>query len=242
MRRARWLLTLGLLAAPAALAAQDGAVRAQLVARGLPADLALAIDSIAVRAQADGLPANPLADKAIEGWAKHVPAARIVAAVRVFAGRMGEARAAVRGAGVMTPDGALIAAATEAIGTGITAPSIGTVVRAAPQPQLAAPALTVAAALRAQGFSSDQAVTVVAEAMRGGRSVSQILDIPSVARAMQAQGMTPTEAGRRILQGAPPGGIGAPPGMRDHPPNSGPLPPLPHPPRPGTGLPPLPHP
>jgi len=228
------LLALGLApAAPAWLAAQQPSVRAALEARGLPADLALAVDSIAARAGANGLPEGPLTDKAVEGWAKHVPAPRIVAAVAAYADRMVEARAAVQGGGVREPDGALISAATEALGAGIGAPSVGTVVRAAPDPSLAAPALTVAAALTAQGLTADQAVTVVADAMRGGRTMAQILDLPSVARAMQDQGMTPAEAGRRILEGgAPTGGVLGPAGGRPGGSPAGPLPPLPRPPRP----------
>ncbi len=192
-------------AAPAPLAAQGtgATIRSQLEARGLPAGLTVQIESVAVRAGADGLPWEPLADKAIEGWAKHVPAARIVAAVQAFAGRMAEGRGAVQAAGVGAPDGALIRAAAEALGSGLAQLEISTVVRAAPRPALAAPALTVAAALRAQGFSSEQAVSVVAESMRNGRSMTQLLDIPQAARAMQHQGLPPGEIGRRILRGPP---------------------------------------
>ncbi|OGU00654.1 MAG: hypothetical protein A2085_07305 [Gemmatimonadetes bacterium GWC2_71_10] len=211
-----WLLAM-VVSAPAPLLAQAAAVHTQLAARGLPADLTVAVESLAARAGAQGLPWEPLADKAIEGWAKHVPAARIVAAVRVFAGRMGEGRSAVRGAGVAEPDAALIRAAAEALGSGLAQPEIGAVVRAAPRLALAAPALTVAAALRAQGFSSEQAVAVVAESMRGGRTMTQLLDIPQAARAMQLQGMPPGEIGRRILRAPPhgtimPGVPGMPPG------------------------------
>jgi hypothetical protein len=236
-------MALALLACPSVLAAQHGALRAQLVARGLPDALTVQIESVAVRAAGEGLPWEPLADKAIEGYAKHVPAARIVAAVRVFAGRMGEGRVAVQGAGVGAPDGALIRAAADALGSGLASPEIGTVVRAAPQLALAAPALTVAAALRAQGLTTDQAVSVVVTAMRNGRGVPQILDIPSLARAMQQQGMSPPEVGRRLLgPGGPlsggPGGPGGGPGGGGRggpggrlPPGGG-LPPLPRPPQP----------
>lgn len=230
-------------AAAESLAAQGGVtMRARLESRGLPAALAVAVESVAVRAAAEGLPVEPLADKAIEGWAKRVPAPRIVAAVRTFAGRMGDGRGALREGGVATPDGALIAAAAEALGVGLGRGEIGTVVRAAPQAAMAAPALTVAAALTAQGFTSAQAVDVVAQAMRGGRSMAQLLDIPGVARTMQQQGMTPAEAGRRILSGAPlPGGGGGGPGHGAGPggrlPPGGQPPPLPRPRlpmRPGT--------
>lgn len=225
MMRAVLVSAIIVVAAADALAAQGGAtVRARLEGRGLPAPLIVQVESVAARAAEQGLPTEPLADKAIEGFAKHIPAPRIVAAVRAFAGRMGDGRAAIRDAGLASPDGALIAAAAEALGTGLARADIGTVVRAAPEPPLAAPALTVAAALTAQGFTTAQAVDVVAQAMRGGRTMAQLLDIPGVARGLQQQGLTPAEAGRRILSGAPlPGGGGGGPGHGAGP--GGPLPP-----------------
>lgn len=208
-----------LLAVPGVAAAQQpapsSAVRATLEARGLPQGLVLAVDSVAVDAAAHGLPTGPLADKAVEGWAKHIQAARILTAVRQFAVRMDDARTAVQGAGVAEPPGVLVSAAAEAMTSGITGPSIATLVHAAPDPRLAAPAITVAAALRAQGFTSEQAVSVVAQAVRRGRSMTDILDLPSAARAMQAQGLTPTEAGHRILDDNPPRGPGSS-GSGDH--------------------------
>lgn len=209
-----------------ALAAQQG-LRGQLAARGLPDELAQRVESVAVRAGGEGLPWQPLADKAIEGWAKHVPGPRIVAAVEAFAGRLGEGRAAVRAAGVGEPDGALIRAAADALGSGLAEPQIGAVMRAAPRPALRAPALTVAAALRAQGVPAEQAVSVVAESMRGGRTMTQLLDIPQAMRAMQQQGLSPIEAGRRILRGTPPDipGPGRQ-GPRGNPPPAPPLQPV----------------
>jgi hypothetical protein len=51
----------------------------------------------------------------------------------------------------------------------------------------------------------DQAVSVVSAAMRDGRSTDQILNMPSAMRAMQAQGMAPTEIGRELMEGGGPG-------------------------------------
>lgn len=216
MKLLRGVLLAAALAAAPALWAQQADLRTRLAARGLPAGLTDEVVAIAADAVAQGLPADPLADKAIEGFAKHVPPPRIVAALRQFSVRMLQARGAVREAGVSAPPGDLIAAAAEAMQRGLESAQVGTVVRAAPERALAAPALTVTAALAAQGMASDQAVLVVADAMRAGRTMAQILDLPAVARAMQAQGMTPAEAGRRMLRGAgpPPGEGGLSPGGR----------------------------
>jgi hypothetical protein len=215
----RWVLVAALVV-PGALAAQQAGVRARLLARGLPVALADGAASVAADATARGLPVAPLEAKALEGWAKQVPAARILAALQQFVGRMGEAREAVRGGGLASPPGEVIAAAAEAIGRGIVAAQISQVVRAAPQPGLVAPGLLVAAALMGQGLGSDVAVRVVAEALRHGESAAQLLDIPSAVRAMQSQGLSGPEIGRRMIEGAglgPPGGF--PPGLSGaHPP------------------------
>lgn len=200
MSAIRLLLVAGILAAvPPALLAQQSRVEARLTARGLPADLAREVQAIAADAASRGVPAEPLADKAIEGWAKHVPAARIVSAVRLFAGRMAEAGAAVRGAGLEAPPGALIAAAAEAMGGGLKAEQIRSVVRAADAPEAAAPGLSVAAALTAQGLASQQAVTIVVDAMHRRRPMSQLLDLPSLARSMHEQGLSPGEIGDKLM-------------------------------------------
>jgi hypothetical protein len=215
------------------LTAQD--VRARLEARGLPADLVQQIAAIAADATAQGLPSAPLADKAIEGFAKQIPAPRIIAAVRQFGARMLDARTAVHDAGVATPPGEMVAAAAEAMGRGIQPADVGRVVRAAPGTELAASGLTVAAALTAQGMASPRAVEVVTAALHDGRTVAQILDLPSVARAMQSNGLSPDEAGQWMLRGGsrdgrPDGGHDGPGGGRG-PGADG---------RPGTSTPPLP--
>jgi hypothetical protein len=189
------------------LFAQD--VRARLESRGLPPDLVEQVTQIAADITAQGLPTEPLADKAIEGFAKQVPAARIVAALRQYGSRMADARSAVQLAGVAEPSGTLITAAADAMGRGLAAGEIGRVVRAAPHAELATPALTVAAALAAQGMPATVAADVVAHAIRGGSSATQILDLPSEVRAMESHGISPDDAGRQMLHGGSgPGGMG----------------------------------
>ena len=202
VRGVKWLVVAAaLVAAPSLAFAQGvgGDIAGRLTARGLPADLVQQIQGVATQAAAQGVPSTPLADKAIEGWAKHVPADRIVAAVRAFADRMTQAGAALHGAGVQVPSGTVIAAAADAMGGGLKAGQVGTIVRAAASADAAAPMLSVAASLAAQGISGKQAVTIVVDAMRRGRSMSQLLDLPSVARSMHDQGMSPSEIGDRLL-------------------------------------------
>jgi hypothetical protein len=195
-----------LLCCPAALAAQGADVPARLAARGLPPELVRSVAAVAQAAAARGLPANAVADRAIEGWAKHAPAARIVAAVEQYAGRLGDAREAVGQAGIAAPPPAMIVAAAEALGRGLGPGQVGAVVRASSTPDAVAPGLSVATALAADGLTPDAAVGVVVSALHEGRSAEQILDIPSTARAMRAGGMDPGEVGRRMMHGEGSGG------------------------------------
>jgi hypothetical protein len=195
------LMVAAALAWPALVGAQDVTVRERLAARGLPPDLAAEVATLADDASSRGLPGAAVADKAIEGWAKHVPPARIVPAVRQYAARLGEGRAALVQAGIAEPPPAAIVASGEALGRGLGSEQVGQVVRAAHSPAAVAPGLTVAAALSAQGLGSQEAVGVVVEAMRRNRSAGELLDLPSRARAMQAEGMDATEIGQRMLRG-----------------------------------------
>jgi len=195
-----------LAAAPALLAAQQDAVDARLQARGLPADLARDVAAVAADAAARGVPTGPLADKAVEGWAKQVPAPRILTAVRAFADRLADARDAVRNAGLAEPPGDVVVAAAEAMGTGLVAANVASVVRAVPNPAAAAPALSVTAALAAQGLGGEQAAAIVVRALRGHRPMVQLLNLPSQARVMHSEGLEPGEIGSKMLEGGDEGG------------------------------------
>ena len=226
---------------PAAAAAQQEALRTRLESRGLPADVVGRVLELASGAQSRGLPADAVANKAIEGWAKHVPGPRLIAAIQQYATRLGEARDAVVRAGLADPPGDVVVAAGEAMGQGLGGAELGTIVRAGPRSPALAAGVTVAAALVAQGLGPRGAAEIVAEALRTGRPIASVLDLPSVARAMRAQGSSTAEIGRRMMTGggggamgpgggaggARPGGVspGVPGGRQGPPPGGGQRPP-----------------
>jgi len=91
MRRSSWLITLGLAAAlPGRGVAQDPRLERRLDSATLAA-LGTVIDS----ARVAGLPVEPLVQRALEGSAKRAPAIRIIAAVRLLATELRDARAAL---------------------------------------------------------------------------------------------------------------------------------------------------
>jgi hypothetical protein len=209
MRRIAPVAALALLAGALPLSgarAQEGGVRAPLEAHGLPADLVDGVAAVADQARAQGLPTAPLVDKALEGWAKHVPGPRIVGVLREYVSRLGEAGEVVRGAGLADPPGDAVSAVAEARLRGMTREQVVAVVRAGRGPATVAPGLKVAAALASQGLALEQSVQVVARAIQQGRTVDQLLDLPATMRAFQADGMAMPEIGRRLLQGE---GLGA---------------------------------
>ncbi len=215
MNGRRMALVLLLAAAPGVVVAQEANVEARLVARGLPQDLVRQVAAIAADAVQRGVPSGPLADKAIEGWAKQVGPERIVTAVRAFEQRLEQARAAVAEAGMESPPGAVIGAAAEAMQGGLDTVNVRAVVGAAPTPAAASSALTVAATLAEQGLGGGQASAIVVKALKNHQSMSQLLNMPSLARAMHAEGMTPEEIGRQMMDGADQGArLGAPHGER----------------------------
>ncbi len=176
-------------------------VRARLLSRGLPRDLATAVADAAQRARARGRPSELIVDKALEGWAKRVPAPRIREAVRDLTQRLDTARTALRSAGLRSSGGIVVGAAAEALARGIGREDVVAIVRAAPADRAAAAGLQVAAALSAQGLDRSSSVRVVVESFRGGRSMAQVLDLPASARALAAQGASPADVGRELLEG-----------------------------------------
>ncbi|MDH3497562.1 MAG: hypothetical protein OER21_12440 [Gemmatimonadota bacterium] len=189
-------------------AAQERDVRAELGARGAPAVFVEQVGVLVDQARAQGLPPGPLADKALEGWAKHVPPERVVLALEQVRTRLADGRQAARGAGLADPPGPVIAAAGEALGRGMTPGAIQELIRTAPTADDAAAGLSVAASLAAQGLEMRAAVRAVQQAYGRGRGPTHLFELPSAVADLAARGVPMSDVARRILQG---GGLPLPP-------------------------------
>ena len=199
-----------------ALSAQD--VRAQLDRRVSP-EVQRAVQVIAADAAAQGLPVDPLVQKAIEGAAKGVPGDRVIAAVRVLAGRLGQSMAAVRAAGVATPGGDVVEGGADALNAGLTGRQVSDLVRVSRPPHDPALTLRVAATLAALGVPAKQTLALLQGLISDGRSPSDLLGLPGQVQAGVARGATPAQAAAglaRAAGGAPPGRLPdwVPPGQR----------------------------
>ncbi len=204
-RWVRWAIA-GVLAAGPVWAQEPAPAadaRAELLARGAPADLAEEIEAIVVLAVRDGLPTDALVDKALEGWAKRAAPTRIVVAVGDLRHSLLAARDAARDAGLSSPPGNVVSAAAQALGRGMTPDDVRRVIRSAGNADAAATGLMVASSLAAQGIERSAAARTVEQAFKEGHSSSEVLELPSVAASMMARGVTLAEVTRRMLAGNP---------------------------------------
>jgi hypothetical protein len=193
--------------APAS-AAQERDVRAELTQRGAPAAFADAMaHQVALAREAD-LPAGPVVDKALEGWAKHVPAPRVVMALEQVRERLEAGRRAAIAAGLARPPDAVVAGAAEALARGLGAEDIGRVVTAAWEPEAAGAGLTVAASLHAQGLERRAAVQAVVAAYGRTDSPAQLFELPSALANLTSHGVRMGDVARQIMEG---GGLPLPP-------------------------------
>lgn len=188
---------------PSAGYAQGVDVREQLLARGASAAFADAVADLVATARGEGLPTDPIADKAFEGWAKRafVAPERVLTVLAELATRLRAGRDATVTAGLDPPPGSVVAAAAAALGRGLTADQVRAVIEAAPAPDVAAVGLMTASALAAQGLETAAAVKAVEDAYRSGRPPEEVLELPSAVAGLLAQGLVPADVARHILEG-----------------------------------------
>lgn len=167
-----------LLAAATPLTAQAGFAR--LTGR-VPAPAVTAIDSILVAAHREGLPTEPLIQKAFEGGAKGIAPAEIVLAVSTSASQLRSARALLHQAGETQPtDPAEVTAVAAALARGLSPELVGRLTAALPG-EPTGPALHAVADLVGHGFAEDSSVDLIVAAAQAGLRGLRFLDVAAVA-------------------------------------------------------------
>jgi len=207
-------LFLSLLLAAAPLAAQ-GPQHARLEGR-IPAPALPGVDSLIAQAVAESLPTEPLVQKALEGGAKGIPAARLVNGVRHGLVQLRDARAIVTRA---APDRVAydgdIAAVAAALARGLDPRLVERLLAAAPA-EPPGPALHAAADLVAHGFPADSAAGLLQTAQQQGLRGARLLDV-AVAASHELQregGQTTAEALARVRAMLPNVPVAPPPHPR----------------------------
>jgi hypothetical protein len=169
------------------------------------------IEALADQVAAEGIPGEPLFNKALEGLAKRVPEDRLLPAVNMYANRLRQSRMAFgEGAGE-----ALVVAGADALQRGVNAEALGQLREGrgpgggngpGPSPM----AVLVLADLMESGVSSERALGVLHEAMRQRAQDHQMLGLTGQVRQLMRQGQSPQDAAeqiRRALQRGRGGGM-----------------------------------
>ena len=161
------LLCLAFLRSPADVAAQDP----RLVAR-LDSATRVRVEAGVASAHGEGLPTEPLVQKALEGASKGAPGPRIVAAVESTFADLRRARTAL--GQTASPDE--IVAAAAALRAGATATMVSEIRRVGPHGGVAVP-LAVFTDLVAGGMAVDAAWRSVSELAERGGDDQAFLDL-----------------------------------------------------------------
>jgi hypothetical protein len=194
---------------PGPLGAQESARdRAREV---LPAQLFQSVEALATEVAQEGIPSEPLYNKALEGMAKHVPSDRLLPAVTRYAGQLRQARGAFGSEGTVP----LLVAGADALQRGVdfeTLRRLGQ--REGDGPGPTPMAVLVLADLVEAGVPAERALGVLQEAMRMRTREQEMLGISARVRQLMRQGQSPQDAAeqvRRSLQrGRGGGGVGPP--------------------------------
>ena len=203
-----WVCVAATVVGAVPLAAQEPDVRRALTQRGAPPEFVEAVLAQVAAAREAGLPVGPVADKALEGWAKHVATPRVAAALAQVRSRLADGRDALVAAGQTAPSDAAVAGAADALAQGLTPEDVGVLVTTAPDRETANAGLTVAASLRAQGLERRAAVRAVRDALAQGVSAADLYELPSAVADLTSRGMAAADLARRIMEG---GGLPLPP-------------------------------
>lgn len=202
-RAAVAVVALLLLTAPRSAGAQEGAADpVQTVRRAYSGEVADRVRDVLARAEQRGLGRASLAEKALEGAAKRVPADRLVEALGRRLARLERAREAL-GPGA---DAASLEAAGEALGRGLSAEHVRRVAEAASDAERPA-ALVALAELKTIGVPVDRALAAVESALARGAGPGELMELGTRVRVAMRRGARPGAAARAAARGPGPGAL-----------------------------------
>jgi len=214
-------LALGVLVVSAPLGAQRP-TNADLTARlqeVLPAATFERVSATIAAARADGLPTQPLENRALKFAARGVPAEQIERAVVQHAERMQQARTAFGAGRTETrPSGDELDAAAEAMRLGVDGAAVSALAKSAPSGRSLAVPLFVVGSLVERGLPSDQALARVRDRLQARASDAE-LEAMAPRGSNRPEGAPPRGGarGERAARGpggpGGPGGVGAPGGQ-----------------------------
>jgi hypothetical protein len=199
------------------LAASAGPAWAQETPRDrareiLPETVFRDVDALATEAAMEGIPSEPLYNKALEGMAKRVPPDRLLPAITRYAGQLRQARGAFGRQGSQP----LVVAGADALQRGVDVEILRRLGQEGGEGPGPSPmAVLVLADLVEAGVPADRALGVLREAMRMRTREQEMLGISAQVRQLMRQGQSPQDAAeqvrRSIQRGRGGGGVAGPP-------------------------------
>jgi hypothetical protein len=174
-----------------ALFGQD---RADRIRQAFRPEEAAQIEAVVEQARRDGVPTAPLYDKALEGAAKRVPAARVLPALREYSGRMERAQRFLGG----TREAAWVVAGADALRRGVASDALTSIGQDAGTRTPIA--LVVMGDLLEAGVSPGPAMDVMREALVRTRGEEGLLDVPTALRRLVREGALAPDAARQVLR------------------------------------------
>lgn len=207
--------------APASLTAQEaGEAGGEQVVERLHkqygSEAANSVRELVESLRKQGVPVEPLWDKALEGASKNVPEGRFMAGVRGYGGRLVEASRTLPDPG----NASAVVAAADALQRGVPQSALRRVAEAASARGDAEGAIpmVVLGDLVSSGVPVDRAHSVVQSALERGQGPRDMLVTSWAVRDLIGKGRSPSNAarqvGRAVGRGQPPTsvpGVGSPP-------------------------------
>ena len=193
-RKVRRSLVLAAFLAAGSANALLGQDRVARIREAYSPDAAAQIEAVVEAAGRNGVPVAPLYDKALEGAAKRVPAARVMPALREYSGRMERAQGLLSG----TREVAWLVAGADALRRGVAADALTSIGRdaGARTPM----ALVVMGDLVEAGVPAGRAMEVMQEALVRTTGDEGLLDVPTALRRLVRDGALAPDAAREMLR------------------------------------------
>ncbi len=189
----RCLILVAVLAAGSANALLGQDQMARLRAAYAPDEVAQ-IEAVVEAAGRNGVPVGPLYDKALEGAAKRVPAARVMPALREYSGRMQRAQGLLGG----TREAAWVVAGADALRRGVAADALTSIGQEAGT--RTPMALVVMGDLLEAGVFEGRAIEVMREALVRTSGEDGLLDVPTALRRLVREGALARDAAGQVLR------------------------------------------
>ena len=152
------------------------------------------IEAVVEAAGRNGVPVEPLYDKALEGAAKRVPVARVMPALREYSGRIQRAQGLLGG----TREVAWVVAGADALRRGVAADALTSIGQEAGT--RTPMALVVMGDLLEAGVPEGRAIEVMREALVRTTGEEGLLDVPTALRRLVREGALAPDAAGQVLR------------------------------------------